>query len=262
VTARGERIRLADRAGYLAGAALLPSAAYLVALVLVPLGLTVASASGGLRAVLREAVVWRSLGHTLALTGAVVVLVVPLGKVLAYVLRARVRGRWAVRVLVLLPWTTPVALSALSWRGLLASLPHGLDRPYPAMATVVAVHVWRLTPLAAVVMAAGLSAVPRDLDDAARLDGAGFWRRTFGVTVPLTLPADVVTAMFVAAATFGDLAVVGVLTGGGPRGATQVLPTLAYARDTRGGATVALFLLPLLLAAVAVVVRAVRREAP
>ncbi len=205
---------------------------------------------------MREAVLWRSLGHTLALTGAVVVLVVPLGKVLAYVLRARVRGRWAVRVLVLLPWTTPVALSALSWRGLLASLPHGLDRPYPAMAAVVAVHVWRLTPLAAVVMAAGLSAVPPDLD------GAGFWRRTFGVTVPLTLPADAVTAMFVAASTFGDLAVVGVLTGGGPRGATQVLPTLAYARDTRSGAAVALFLLPLLLAAVAVVVRAVRREAP
>lgn len=259
MAARRERVRLTDRPGFLAGAALLPSAAYLVALVLVPLALTVATGSGGLRAVAGEAVLWRSLGHTLALTGAVVVLVMPLGKVVAYVLRARVRGRWAVRLLVLLPWTTPVALSALAWRGPLGSPTHWLDRPYPAMAAVVAVHVWRLTPLAAVAMAAGLSAVPRDLEDAARLDGAGFWRRTFGVTVPLTLPVDVVTAVFVAAAVFGDLAVVGVLTGGGPRGATQVLPSLAYARGARGGAAVALFLLPLLLAAVAVVLRAVRR---
>jgi ABC-type sugar transport system permease subunit len=287
-------VRLADRETFLAWAFLLPSAVYLTALVAVPFCLTVgyaftdahgaAHAStgfGNLRAIFRDGVFWRSLGHTLVLTGIAVALVVLFGKILANVLLAGFRGRWLVRLLVLLPWTTPVALSAISWRWLLdpayspvtavlhhAGVAHGgptwLGRPHPAMAAVIAVHVWRLTPLAAVIMMAGLAAVPRDVDDAARLDGAGYWRRTFGVTLPLTLPVDTVAAVFAAVITFGDMAVVRVLTGGGPHDSTQVLPALAYVRGVEGGdfgqgAAIALFLCPLLLAAVFVAMRAVRR---
>jgi multiple sugar transport system permease protein len=295
MAARGRpTARLADREGFLAWAFLLPSAVYLTALVAVPFCLTAgyaftethgaAHAStglGNLRAIFRDDVFWRSLGHTLVLTGIAVVLVVLLGKILASVLLAGFRGRWLVRLLVLLPWTTPVALSAISWRWLLdpayspvtailrhAGVAHGgpvwLGRPQPAMAAVIAVHVWRLTPLAAVIMMAGLAAVPRDVDDAARLDGAGYWRRTFGVTLPLTLPVDTAAAVFAAAITFGDMAVVRVLTGGGPHDSTQVLPALAYARGVEGGdigqgAAIALFLFPLLLAAVFAVLRAARR---
>jgi multiple sugar transport system permease protein len=252
---------------------LLPCVAYLVALVLVPLVWTIVDGAWsawltGPRSVIADAVLRRSLGDTLALSVLTAVPALILGKILAYVLLARLRGRWLLRFLVLVPWTTPVALSALSWRGLLSALPHGatpwLARPHSAMAAVVAVYVWRLTPLAAAVMMAGLSSVPRDLDDAARLDGAGFWRRAFGVTVPLTLPVDIVAGAVVAAATFGDVAVVPILTGGGPHGATQVLPVLAYLREIRGGeagrtTAAVLFLLPLLAASAAVVLQAARR---
>ena len=163
------------------------------------------------------------------------VLIVVLGKVLANILLADFRGKWLVRFLVLLPWTTPVALSAISWLWLLDSIYSPIDwllrqvgllgpgenmywlgEPGLAMASVIAVHVWRLTPLAAVIMMAGLVAIPRDMDDAARLDGAGFWRRMFEVTIPLTLPVIAVAAVFAAIFTFTDMAVVDVLTGGGP----------------------------------------------
>ena len=134
---------------------------------------------------------------------------------LANILVADFRGKWVVRFLVLLPWTTPVALSArrLAVAARLDLLPdrlgaaparllgsparvgtesnmYWLGEPDLAMASVIAVHVWRLTPLAAVIMMAGLVAIPRDIDEAARVDGAGYWRRMFEVTIPMTLPVD------------------------------------------------------------------------
>lgn len=292
----GEKARLTDREGFLAWAFLLPSVVYLTALVAAPFCLTVAFAFSdansaapsyrfaglrNFRAIFRDDVFWRALGDTLALTGLSMALVVFFGMILANVLLADFRGKWPVRLLVLLPWTTPVALSAISWRWLLdsayspvdpilrdAGVLHGgaslLGRPPLATASVVAVHVWRLTPLAAVILMAGLAAIPRDVGEAARLDGAGFWRRLFGITIPLTLPVIVVAAVFGAAVTFADMAVVRVLTGGGPGASTQVLPALAYHRgvedgDMGQGAAIALFLFPLLLAGVIGVLRAVRR---
>lgn len=295
----GQKARLADREGFLAWAFLLPSIVYLTALVVAPFGLTVAFAFSrstseapsyrfaglrNFRSVFGDHVFWRSLIDTLALTGVSTVLVVVFGTVLANVLRAEFRFRRTVRAAVLLPWTTPVALSAISWRWLLgstgspvdrilreASLLHGGESPLArtpsAMVSVAAVHVWRLTPLAAVIVMAGLAAIPRGVWDAARLDGAGFWRRVFGVTIPLTLPVTAVAAVFTAAFTLGDMAVVRVLTDGGPGDSTQVLPALAYLRgvdrgDVGNGAAIALFLFPLFVAGVIVVLRVVRRMEP
>ncbi len=110
-----------------------------------------------------------------------------------------------------------------------------LGEPDLAMASVIAVHVWRLTPLAAVIMMAGLVAIPQDIDEAARVDGAGFWRRMFEVTIPLTLPVIAVAALFGAIFTFTDMAVVYVLTRGGPTNATQVLASWAFFRGIDGG---------------------------
>jgi multiple sugar transport system permease protein len=129
---------------------------------------------------------------------------------------------------------------------------------------VIAVHVWRLTPLSAVIIMAGLVAIPKDLDEAARVDGAGWWRRMLEITIPLTLPVVAVAALFGAVLTFTDMTVVYVLTRGGPTNATQVLASWAFIRGIEGGdvaqgAVIALFLFPLLLAAAVAILRAVRR---
>jgi multiple sugar transport system permease protein len=132
------------------------------------------------------------------------------------------------------------------------------------MASVIAVQVWRLVPLATVIILAGLVAILKDVEDAARVDGAGFWRRMFEVTIPLTLPLIAVATLFGAIFTFTDMAVVYVLTRGGPTNSTQVLASWAFVRGIEGGdvaqgAAIAIFLFPLLLAAAVLILRAVRR---
>jgi multiple sugar transport system permease protein len=290
------RRRFADREDVLAWVFLLPSVVYIIGLVALPFFLAIAFALSdvtagdpsydwaGTRAFRRafdDPVFWRSLGNTFIFTSVSMLLIVVLGKILANILVADFRGKWVVRFLVLLPWTTPVALSSVAWLWLLDSIFSPIDwvlrnvglidanmywlgRPNLAMASVIAVHVWRLTPLAAVIVMAGLVSIPKDVDEAARVDGAGFWRRMFEVTVPLTLPVIAVAALFGAVLTFTDMAVVYVLTRGGPTNSTQVLASWAFIRGIEGGdvaqgAAIALFLFPLLLAAAIAILRAVRR---
>jgi multiple sugar transport system permease protein len=288
--------RLADREGPLAWLFLLPTVIYVVALVGVPfvlaLGFAFSDVSAGdwsydwdglaaFRRTFDDPVFWQSLRNTLVFTLISMALIVVFGKVLANILIADFRGKWLVRFLVLLPWTTPVALSTVSWRWLLDSIFSPIDwvlmqiglidsnlvwlgKPDLAMGSIIAVHVWRLVPLAAVIMMAGLIAIPRDLDEAARADGAGYWRRMFEITIPLTLPLIAVAALFGAIFTFTDMAVVYILTRGGPTNSTQVLSSWAFFRGINGGdiaqgAAIALFLFPLLLAAAVLILRAVRR---
>jgi multiple sugar transport system permease protein len=303
--ADGPRRRLADRDGALAWIFLMPSVLYIIALVAVPfvlaIGFAMSDVTAGnpsydwvglenFRQIFDDPVFWRSLGNTFIFTSISMVLIVLLGKVLANILVADFRGKWVVRFLVLLPWTTPVALSSIAWLWMLDSIFSPIDwilrrlgllgaegalfgagsnmywlgEPGLAMASVIAVHVWRITPLSAVIIVAGLVAIPKDLHEAAKVDGAGYWRRMFEVTIPLVLPVAAVAALFGAIFTFTDMAVVDVLTNGGPNNATQVLTSWAFFRGIDGGnvgegAAIALFLFPLLLAAAIAILRAVRR---
>ncbi|WP_207945436.1 sugar ABC transporter permease [Actinomadura sp. 7K534] len=290
------KVGLADRDGFLAWVMLLPSVVYIIALVGIPFLLAIAFAFSDVTTgdpsfdfvgfanfgdVFDDRVFWRSLRNTLVFTVVSMLLIVVFGKILANILVADFRGKWFVRFLVLLPWTTPVALSTVSWLWFLDSIFSPVDwvlrnvglidanvvwlgEPGTAMASVIAVHVWRLTPLAAVIVMAGLIAIPKDLDEAARIDGAGFWRRMFEVTIPLTMPVIAVAALFGAILTFTDMTVPYVLTRGGPTHSTDVLASWAYFRGIEGGdvgqgAAIALFLFPLLLAAAVAILRAVRR---
>lgn len=294
--AREARRRLADREGALAWIFLAPTVVYVVALVAVPFFLAIAFAfsdvtSGDVsydwvglaqfRAVFDDPVFWRSLQNTFVFTVVSMLLIVVFGKVLANLLVADFRGKWLVRFLVLLPWTTPVALSTVAWLWLLDSIYSPIDwvlrtvgliegnvywlgQPNLAMASVIAVHVWRLVPLSAVIMMVGLLSIPREIDEAARIDGAGFWRRMAEITIPLTFPLIAVAALFGAVFTFTDMAVVYILTRGGPTNSTQVLASWSYLRGIGGGdigqgAVIALFLFPMLLAAAVLILRAVRR---
>ena len=292
----GARRRLSDREGALGWIFLLPSVVYIVALVGVPFVLAIAFSFSDVtagdpsfdgvgfrnyRRIFDDPVFWHSLQNTLVFTAISMALIVVFGKVLANILVADFRGKWLVRFLVLLPWTTPVALSSIAWLwlldsifspidwvlrhvGLLQTNTYWLGRPYLAMASVIAVHVWRLVPLAAVIMLAGLVAIPREIQEQAEVDGAGFWRRMFEITIPLTLPVIAVAALFGAIFTFTDMTVVYILTRGGPTNSTQVLASWAFFRGIEGGdvaqgAAIALFLFPLLLAAAIAILRAVRR---
>jgi multiple sugar transport system permease protein len=286
---------IADRDGVLSWLLLAPAVVYILALVAVPFVLAVAfsfsDVTGGdpsfdwvgllnFERIFADPVFWRSLRNTFVFTAASMVFIVIFGKVLANILIADFRGRWIVRFCVLLPWTTPVALSTITWLWLLDSVFSPIDwvlrnlgiiqsnmfwlgQPTLAMISVIAVHVWRLVPLAAVIMMAGLLSIPKDVQEQAAVDGAGYWRRMFEITIPLTAPVIAISALFGAVFTFTDMTVVYVLTRGGPTNETQVLASWAFFRGIEGsdiaqGAAIALFLFPLLLAAAIAILRAVR----
>lgn len=290
------RARLGDREGFLAGVFLLPSVIYIIGLIAVPFFLAIALAFSnattgdpsldwaGLlnyRRLFHDPIFWRSLRNSIVFTIITMALTVVLANVLALILVADFKFKRLIRFFVLLPWTTPVALSAVAWLWMLDSifspidwvlrkvgLVHGniywLGKPSLAAGSVIAVQTWRIVPLAAVIVMAGLIAIPQDINDQAAIDGAGFWRKLWDVTVPLTLPVTAVAVLFGAILVFTDIAVVYILTRGGPVNSTQVLPSYAFFKGIEGGAlsqgaATALFLFPVLLAGAIAILTAVRK---
>lgn len=225
----------------------------------------------------------RALGNTFFFALVSQSLVIVLASALAMALQRDFRGKWVVRLLVLLPWVAPVSLGSIGWLWIFDSIysvinwtlrhvgllgprewPIWLGEPKLAMAAVIAVHVWRTLPLATVILLGGLSSIPQDIHDAADIDGAGFWRHLFQITLPLVLPIQLVALLFGFVFAFTDMIVVFVLTRGGPYDSTQVLASLAFFKgvdggDLGGGAATALFLLPVLAAAAVLMLRLARR---
>ena len=127
-----------------------------------------------------------------------------------------------------------------------------LGTPVPAMAAVIFVSTWRAVPFGAITVLAGLTAIPTEVIEAARIDGAGWWARFRYVIVPIIAPILFIALLFDLIFTLTELTVVFVLTGGGPVDQTQVLANYALQVGVSGGqlgqgAAIALYLLPVLL---------------
>jgi len=226
---------------------------------------------------------WQALQNTFVFTLVSQVIVLVLAKILAMALLKDFRGKWLVRFLILLPWVAPISLGSIGWLWTFDSIysiinwtaralgifgpdtwPIWLGQPNLAMASIILVHVWRLLPLATVIVLAGLTSIPQDIHDAAEVDGAGFWRHLFVITIPLVLPILLVALLFGIVFTFTDMIVIFVLTRGGPYDSTQVLASWAYftgidGGDLAEGSAIALFLFPLLVAVAVVFLRLARR---
>ena len=235
------------------------------------------------QAALRDGSFRRALGNTILFAFSSQILVLVLSSALAIALQREFRGKWLVRLLILLPWVAPISLGTIGWLWILDSIysvinwtlralhvfgpatwPIWLGQPTLAMSSVIGVQVWRTLPLATVILLGGLSGIPQDIHDAAEVDGARFFRHMFQITIPLVLPIALVATLFGFVFAFTDMIVVFVLTRGGPFDTTQVLASLAFYKsvdggDLGGGAAVALFLLPVLAAAAAGMLRMARR---
>ncbi len=242
-------------------------------------------------AIVEDPVFRKSLVNTCIFTFVSISIVIVLGHILAELLRREFRGKWVVRFLVMLPWTAPIALGAIGFLWFLDSVFSPIDwllrtwgllgspdslfgaqsnlywlgRPELAMTSVILVHVWRILPLAAVILLAGMNAIPREIIEAAQVDGAGYFRRLFHIILPLLFPVIGVTILFATFFTFTDMTVVWILTKGGPPpNSTQVLASLAFLKGIAGGdlaqaAAVALFFFPVLAGIAAIVLRLVKK---
>jgi multiple sugar transport system permease protein len=226
----------------------------------------------------------RTLVNTLVFTISAQIIGLLLGKIGAMLLMQEFRGRGIARALVVLPWAVPVSLATVAWLWMFDSLysvinwtlialglvdsanrPQWLGQEDLAMIAVVVVHAWRLFPFGVVIFLAGFTSVPKDVLDAATVDGAGFWRRNYQIILPIIAPIVLIALIFGTVFTFTDLSVVYLLTKGGPINSTQVLGTYAFqvgilSGDVAHGAAICLFLFPFLLIAVILLLRSLRRR--
>jgi multiple sugar transport system permease protein len=188
---------------------------------------------------------WRGARLTVVWTFANLILIVPIGVLVASLLNLNYPGRRIVRTWSLLPWIFPIVVTILMWRWILDPvagvanflfLRSGLvDAPISffsnatlAMATVVFVNVWRWTPFMVVVTLAALQTVPVELYDAAQVDGASSVQAYRHITLPLIAPAVASTSFILTIWLFNMFPPIWLMTQGGPLDATTTLPIAIY----------------------------------
>lgn len=188
---------------------------------------------------------WNAIGHTVFFTVSSVGLEIVLGLALALMLNRRSRGRGALRVAALLPWAMPTVVAALVWRfmfegeagvanaalleaGLIDTPRSWLTSPVYAWVPLILADAWKMTPFVALLLLAGLQQIDPTLHEAARVDGAGPWRRFREITLPLLRPALVVAVLFRCLDAFRVFDLVFVMTGGGPGTATEPISLYSF----------------------------------
>lgn len=231
-----------------------------------------------------------ALRNSLIVTAGVIALLLVVATLASELLVHSFRGKRLFQMVFILPWAMPVSLAAIVWLWLLDSTfspvdwilvqlhvlgPGGLFGPYRhayylgsewlGLASVIVVDVWRMAPLATIIVLAGRMSIPEERFEQARIDGAGVFRILFHITLPALKPMLIVAILFAALLVIGEMGLVELLTRGGPGHSTQVLPLWAYLKGIRGGslaqgAAVALFLLPFLLVASVLALRAAYRS--
>ena len=275
-----------------------PAVLYIAALIGVPFVLAFLYAFGNVRvgsvgyqfvglanfrSIIQSPAFRTSLANSFIFTVSTQVLVIVGSTILSLALKDKFRGRGLLRFLILLPWVAPISLGAIGWKWILDSLysvinwvlinlhlvnqftpPMWLGEPSLAMISVILVQTWRLLPFSTVILLAGLTAIPKEIPEAAQVDGAGFWRTLFQITIPMMLPIINVAVLFGIIFTFTDMTVVYILTRGGPYDTTQVLPSLAFftgvlGGDLAAGAAISLFLVPVLVVVAVLMLRMAHR---
>lgn len=234
---------------------LVPAAVCLLATVVVPIGLAIKMSLyndvlykpqdyrfiglGNYIRLAQDPVFWLTLWNSVVWVFGSVVLQFIVGFAAALLLHQSFPGRALLRTLTLLPWIIPGVVVGLIWEwlyqpnyGLIndillkAGWMHNpvawLSSLDLAMPAVVFTNVWRGIPFFAIMLLAGLQAVPEELYEAARIDGAGVFARFWHVTLPLLRPIIVVATATRIIWTFNYADLIFVMTNGGPANATQI----------------------------------------
>jgi arabinogalactan oligomer/maltooligosaccharide transport system permease protein len=183
----------------------------------------------------------RTLGMTVLWTASNIVLHVAIGVFLALVLsQAKLKFRALYRVLFVIPWAMPNYITALIWRGMfhpelgaINQLLHiegfsWMNATWSAFVANLVTNTWLGFPFMMVIALGGLTAIPRDLYEAAALDGAGPIRRFFSITLPLLMPTLAPAIVLGTVWTFNMFNVIYLVSGGAPNNSTDILITEAF----------------------------------
>jgi len=232
---------------------------------------------------LKDEVFWISLRNTLIWIVGVITLQLLLGFATALLLNREFKWRGLARSLILIPWVTPSVITALMWRwmydgnngvindllvriGLLKSYFPWLANSSTALPAIMVALMWQGFPFFAIMILAGLQAIPKSLYEAAEVDGATIWQKFARITLPMLVPILFTSILLRIIWVANSMDVIYIMTGGGPGYATYTLPVYSFIRaykalDFGYASTIAIFLTFLLIAIVAgYVIRVLRSQ--
>ncbi len=210
---------------------------------------------------------WSAIWNTVTLVLISDALKLGIGLGLALLVHQKLPGRGIFRSFLMLPWAMPAFVAFLTWRVLYQPIGGGINliltqtglhtevidflgTKQTAMASVIIASVWRGFPFWFISILAALQSVPKELYEAAIVDGASTLQRFWNVTIPSILPVIIVTTLLSSIWTANAFEHVWLLTAGGPSDATMVFPVLAYfgMQTQRIGeaAAVSVYMLPVL----------------
>jgi len=236
---------------------LLPSVVLLIGLFIVPTGYAIYlgftnlellgqyaqnynfTGSANLSRMVHDPTFWYSVKLTLIFViGSGIVAQTVLGLGLALLgQRVNLVVRSSVGAVVILAWVLPEITVAFVWYSFSqagGTLSHLFGTPNSdllstvPMLVVCMANAWRGTAFSMLVLSAGLRNVPGEVDEAAQLEGAGYWRRLFTVTLPIIRPTLMINLLLVTLGTISDFTLIFVMTQGGPGNQTAILPVYMY----------------------------------
>jgi ABC-type sugar transport system permease subunit len=194
---------------------------------------------------------WGSTGRALWFTGVSTALELALGLGLALLMDQPLRMRWLLRSIVILPWALPTIVNALMWRwidnaeygalnavltqtGVLHRYQPWLSDSDLAMWMVIGADVWKITPLVAILLLAGLQTIDREVVEVARVDGAGPLALFRHIILPLLTPVILIVLVLRTMEAFKVFDIIWIMTHGGPANSTQTIAIYAYQTAYQG----------------------------
>jgi multiple sugar transport system permease protein/N,N'-diacetylchitobiose transport system permease protein len=225
---------------------------------------------------------WSAVERTAYFTFVSTALELVFGIGIALLLYAPLRMRWLFRTIVVLPWALPTIVNGALWRymfdanygvinaaftqlHLLGSYKAWLSSPFGALNIVILADVWKNTSLVAFFLLAGLATIPRELYEAARIDGVSPFQAFLRITLPLLRPAIVVVLVLRTIEAFKVFDIIYVMTGGGPANGTQSVSFYTYQRAFSDeyfgyGSALAYLIVLFILVLAALYIRALRSD--
>lgn len=215
------------------------------------------------RALAADPVFWQSVVNTVALTLGTTIPMLALSSVFGIVLNRRLRGRSVYRTILFAPYVVPLVASSIAWIWMLSGtgfvnyLLHlvtrvqgtgWLDSATWALPAIMLMTVWQFTGYYTMLVLSGLQSIPREIEEAGRIDGAGEVRLAWSVVLPLLSPTLLFCVIVSVIASFRIFDQIYVMTGGGPGTATMTLVFYLYQQgfgflNTGQGASVSVLLL-------------------
>ncbi len=181
-----------------------------------------------------------ALSFTLIFSIITVSVEVILGLIFAQLMNMPFKGQWALRVIVLIPWSIPTIVSGFMWKfmvndqygvfnqilyslGFIENYIPWLSQDLTSRFILILADIWKTSPYVSLLVLAGLQNIPESLNDAAAIDGAGAIRKYFSITLPQLKPVLATAVLFRLISALKIYTVIAALTNGGPGFATESL---------------------------------------